>query len=264
MVTYEKELFFEFVNCCFLVFAILLTGCREAVQIEKQVENAKPIVVNESEYPKTIVDSAGRMVTVNKVPERVVIPWPQPYEALRTLDISKSSIVGIAKDLPPIDYDFFPEVKRIRSVGEQWNPDIEEILSLNPDTVILHPISGFRGGKGLDELQDALEKAGVSVLRFGCNDLETYPEELKKLGEVFNQSKKAEEFLNWREDILKEIKNKLGGIKEDSKPNVYFMPAYNEGEYFIYGQYAYIDMTGGKDAFSDLPKVYVDRHRGNN
>lgn len=219
----------------------------------KDLDNAEEI----SAYPKTVVDSTGRAITIDNPLERIVVIFPQVYEAMRTMGLSSDLVVGVARDTQPYDLSFFPELASVPSVGGRWEPNVETILSLQPDAVIIHPSSGNRGGTQLDEATEALEKAGVVVMRFGCNALETYAEEVTKLGYIFDRIKEAEEHLAWRENILALVAERLASLSDEEKPNVYFMPTFDNGTYYIYGELNYVDMTGGNDVFAEQPKNYM-------
>lgn len=208
-------------------------------------------------YPRVVTDSTGRIVTIEKPLQRVVIIFPQVYEALRTMGLSSDLVVGVAKNAQPYDLAFFPELADVPSVGGRWDPDVEAILGLQPDAVFLHPSSGNRGGNELDEATKALENAGVAVLRFGCNEMESYAEEVGKLGYIFDRSEEAEEHLAWRDEILSLVAEKIERLAEEEKPNVYFMPAFDEGVYYIYGGLNYLEQTGGNDIFPDQPPNYM-------
>ena len=103
---------------------------------------------------------------------------------------------------------------------------------------------------------EALESAGITVLCFNLNSLESYSEEVEKLGYVFNKRDEAGEFNDWRENILNLIQERVKNIPQEDRPRVYFEAASEDGSYNIYGKYAYIAMTGGTDIFSDQPGHY--------
>jgi len=220
----------------------------ERVSMLDVVQTKLIIVGKEGEL--TIVDSANRTVTVKKPIKRVVCCFPRLLEALRTLNVPKEIIVGIAKD--KMDTAFFPEFEDIPSVGWRWTPDIEAIIELEPDVVFYtaHTLMGA------PETLDKMESAGLTVLCFNLNELDRIDDEITMLGYIFNRKEEAEEFVEWRDGILNAIKEKVEGLPEESKPKVYFEAAF-EGNYYIYGKYAYIAEAGGKDIFDDLPGSYM-------
>ena len=221
----------------------------ERVSMLDVVQTKLIIVGKEGEL--TIVDSANRTVTVKKPIKRVVCCFPRLLEALRTLNVPKEIIVGIAKD--KMDTAFFPEFEDIPSVGWRWTPDIEAIIELEPDVVFYtaHTLMGA------PETLDKMESAGLTVLCFNLNELDRIDDEITMLGYIFNRKEEAEEFVEWRDGILNAIKERVEGLPEESKPKVYFEAAFKGNYYYIYGKYAYIAEAGGKDIFDDLPGSYM-------
>jgi iron complex transport system substrate-binding protein len=212
------------------------------------------LIILGRENQLTVIDQADRIVTVKKPVESTVICFPQALETLRSLKMPKDSIVGLAKHWPEYDPGFFPEIGDIPDVGDRWSPNVEEILALRPDAVIFTSLSGY-----IDTTPtiNTLESAGVTVLCFNLNTLETYQEEVEKLGYVFDKQDEAEEFLDWRENILDSIEEVVENIPEEDKPRVYFEAASGDDSYKIYGKYAYIAMAGGTDIFSDQSGSYM-------
>ena len=212
------------------------------------------LIILGKEKELTIVDAADRIVTVKKPVESTVVCFSHALETLRSLKMPKDSIVGVAKHWPEYDPGFFPEIGGIPDVGDRWNPNLEEILALRPDAVIFTSLSAYTD---TTQTVNTLESAGVTVLCFNLNTLETYQEEVEKLGYVFDKQEEAEEFLDWRESILDLIEERVENIPEEDKPRVYFEAASESDSYKSYGGYAYIEMAGGNDIFSDQPGSYM-------
>ena len=212
------------------------------------------LVMLGKEKELTLIDSGDRTVTVNKPIESTVICFPHVLETLRSLKVPMDSIAGIARHWPEYDPGFFPEITEIPDVGDRWTPDVEVILTIKPDVVIFTALSAYAD---TTQTVNALESAGIRVLCFNLNTLESYPEEVEKLGYVFNRQDEAAEFLDWRENILSSIEERVKNIPEEDRPRVYFEAASKDGSYNIYGKYAYIAMTGGTDIFSDQPGQYM-------
>jgi len=212
------------------------------------------LIILGRENQLTVIDQADRIVTVKKPVESTVVCFPHALETLRSLQIPKDNIVGLAKHWPEYDPGFFPEIGDIPDVGDRWSPNVEEILALQPDAVIFTSSSAYAD---TTPTVNTLESAGVTVLCFNLNTLETYPEEVEKLGYVFDKQDEAEEFLDWRENILDSIEEVVENIPEEDKPRVYFEAASGDDSYKIYGKYAYIAMAGGTDIFSDQSGSYM-------
>ena len=204
------------------------------------------ILGRESEL--TIVDSADRIVTVDKPIERIVVHYMAPLEMMRTLNVPADKVVGVNRGTSlGIFSQYLPEYKGKPIVGE-WGVghDVEKILSLNPDLVFMDPTAYC------DEFVAKLESTGVPTVRFWCGlgDINVV-DEMRKFGYIFNNPEKAEEYINWYEAILDTIKERVEKIPEEDKPSVYFemgvVPYLTGGEGITS-----IEFGGGKTIFPEL------------
>ena len=174
------------------------------------------ILGRESEL--TLIDDADRTVTVSKPIERLVCILSHHIEALRILEVSKDTIVGVPSNLDPY---FFPEFVDVTDVGAMpWNPDIEMILAQNPGVVFLPSCEGPYGYTA-DEETELLEAAGVTLLRFCFNQPKTFSEELEKNGYLFGKKEEAEEFIDWHVDIVNSIEEETSELSDAERPKVY-------------------------------------------
>ena len=223
-----------------------LSDAKHDGKINMQDVTQIELIILGREKELTLIDSFDRTVTVKKPVERLVVCFPHALEALRSLKVPKDPIVGIAKD--HLDTGFFPEFSDVPSVGFRSRPDVEAVLNLRPDAVIMGVAMGFS-----ESTASVLEAAGITVLVFKCNDPDIHQEELKKLGYVFGKHDEAEEYLNWRENILNSITEKAESIPEDDTPEVYFETASKFGQY---GTHSYcenfIKAGGGKNIFEGM------------
>jgi iron complex transport system substrate-binding protein len=199
------------------------------------------------QYPRQITDSVDRTVTIYKPVERLVCTLSHHLEALRILDVSEDTIVGVPSDLNPVFFPEFVEKTDVGGEGGPWNPDVEMILAQEPEVVIL-PSCGGPYGYTADQETERLEAAGVTVLRFCFNQPETFSEELAKSGYIFEKEDKADEFIAWHEGILSSIEAKLSGV---AKKKVY-------AEHWPYtistADDDIIAAAGGEDIFAGIPE----------
>jgi len=227
-----------------LVDAILSYMLKEEEQLElNELRDAAHVYVYWDGEPRTIVDSVDRTVRIYKPIKRVVCTFPHHIEALRTLKVSKDTIVGVPSRLDTV---FFPEFADVTCIGFSTGPDLEAILEIDPDVVLLAGDLGSSAMGDPDEDQEQLEAAGETVIRFTFNQVETIPEEMEKLGYVFEKEDEAEEFIDWYENILNSIEGKTSEVSPENKPKVY-------SEYLPYeistADDEIIALAGGKDVF---------------
>ena len=206
------------------------------------------LVILGRELELTIFDTADRIVTVNKPITSIV---GGPFGILRSFGTELTDIV--VGTYSQVDLEVYPELSdELLDVGSGWAPDLEKILGLNPDIVFMQPPGGpFDTTPTLTRL----ESAGITVLCFKCQTPAIHREEVEKLGYLFDRSDEAEIYLDWRENVLNSIKEKVDTIPEEDTVNVYFesyLP------YTTYPRYGYLAEAGGMDIFADEPGGSVD------
>ena len=218
------------------------------------------LIILGKEKEMTVIDRRERIVTVKKPIERVVWLLPSPIEPIRILKVSKDAVVGINHDR--LEPDIFPEFSDVPDIGLWRGPDVEMILAQNPDVVILYE---SRSGT-LDRGMEALEAAGVTVFRFHFNRPKNLDIDLTKAGYIFEKEDEAEEFLDWREDLLNLIEEKVEKIPEEDKPKVYYE---SSQPYTTAGSSPHvmdhITMAGGKLLFPGVsgsvdPEAVIERN----
>lgn len=117
----------------------------------------------EGSFPVTVTDAAGREVTIEKQPERIVSGYYISTSLLIALGV-KDQLVGIeAKADKRAIYSLSsPELIALPSVGSAKQPDVEMMISLKPDLVILP--------KKLKDVAGTLEELGIPVILVNPED----------------------------------------------------------------------------------------------
>jgi len=199
-------------------------------------------------YPRTIVDGSGAEVTIYRPVERVVCTTPQQLETFRSIKVPKETIVGVPQDMER--YSYLSEFAGHPSIGHFYEFDLETILALEPDVVIVHPGPGPIGG--FDELLTKLDDSGLAIFRFRCNVPETYSEEVEKLGFLFEREAEAGEFLEFYENVLDSVEERVTEIPDEDKPKVYCeYDVYKTSPSDVYP----ITMAGGRYIFEGAGPV---------
>jgi iron complex transport system substrate-binding protein len=119
-------------------------------------------------------------------------------------------------------YSIFPEYKNLTPVGSFYEPNVEKIIELRPDLVLVHPGSGSGTfGAFIGPLLEQLEGAGLTVACFACSRPEIYPEEVEKLGRLFEHQEDASRFISFYDGVLNSVQEKVKDLPETEKPLVY-------------------------------------------
>jgi iron complex transport system substrate-binding protein len=209
-------------------------------------------------YPRTIVDSANRSVTIYKPIKSIIFTTRGNYEALRTLRVPMDMIIGISNDVVEAP-SYHPEFNEsnLPTIGKYEDVDMEKVLELNPDVVLAHPGAKLSPYPFIQQL----ESAGVTVLCFELHVPEPYPEEIRKLGYVLEREDEAQAFLEFYNGLLDSIRTKTKDIPEENQPRIYCEIKTSSGKYYRshpeYDKYS-IALAGGKDIFPTEPFGEVD------
>ena len=210
------------------------------------------LIILGREKELTLIDSGGRIVTVEKPLERIVVTFRQALELIRTVKLEPDRVVGVESLVqssggPPYwsNYKiFFPEYQDKPTVGLIWTPDVEAILNLYPDVVFVID------SPKLDACQDVLESAGITVIRvYGGVWEGDITDEAKKFAYIFDKHDEADEFIEWYRDVMNSIEETVEEIPEEDKPTVYFESGtkWNAAD----ESRAHVGSAGGKNIFEE-------------
>lgn len=157
-------------------------------------------------YPLTIKDDLGRTVNIQKEPQRIISLAPSSTEILFALKLDEE-IIGVT------DFCDYPkEAQKKEKVGGFSNPNIEKIISLNPDLVILYksfPKEIF------NQLTQVLPKTNFIVL--DPKNFEDVLNNILLLGKITGKEREAQYIYSNMLRRLKTIERKLIPIKTKLK-----------------------------------------------
>ena len=212
--------------------------------------------------PITFTDQRDRTITLDGVAERVItIPIPAA-SLFMSVDGGTSKLVGmhpLSKGAikGEILQTFYPEALKIPSdiagPGFNFTPNVEAILSLDPDLV-------FQWGHLNDDIIDPLTNAGLNVALIKIGKEEFTRQWLTMMGTITGNEEKAAQMISWRDDVKAEIKGETDKIAVNERPRVlYFMNYLSKLRVAGGKSYNnfYIDLAGGKNAAAELG-VFVD------
>ncbi len=208
-----------------------------------QLEEIRHIHEN---YPRTIVCDPpyGKEVTIYKPINRIIVLSTYGAEAIRSLKAT-DKVVGIPNYLPKQHSLFFPVMSKVPDVGSGFEPDIEKVLSLEPDIIL-----AFAGSCPPERLEEQLEGTDVVVVRLGFSKASYMIEDFRKLGYILEKEDEAEDVIDFYEEFNSKIEERVGKLSEEEKPKVYFESIWtHESEYKAIGNGVGIDdlctMVGG-------------------
>lgn len=182
----------------------LMTGCKAAVS-PTTTESTNIEAKNES---VAFEDGLGKMVTLNKNPQRVVCLYTS---YLDVWDLAGGKVVGRSDSTENV-----PETaKTVATVGLQNSPNVEKILALEPDLIIMS--SSINAQVSLIPM---FEKNNIPCLALDYIDFEDYLSILKTFTELTG---KEDLYKTNGLDVKEKVDSIIVRIPQDKKPSVLLM-----------------------------------------
>lgn len=219
-----------------------LTACGHAPEETPSVDNGA------DGYPVTVTDQAGRTVTVEAEPQRIVSGYYISTSLLIALD-QQDKLVGIeAKaDKRPIYRLSAPELLELPNVGSAKEFDLEGCAALEPDLVIL-PLR-------LRDAAQTLEELGIPVLLVDPENQTLLDEARDIIAQVTNSGDRARKMAEFTKTQQDQLADALTGTQT---PRVYL--AGNADFLSTAGGQMYqsdlIVLAGGTNVASDIGEAY--------
>lgn len=195
-----KNLFVKRTLCIMLsvlmaACAFTLTACGEQ-SIKAQKENDSPAgtILQETEDSLTIVDQAGREVTVGKEIDSIALCYRVVIRFLLSLD-QGDKITGIGKTEDFLE-ELQPSLKECADVGKGV-ADIEALAELKPD-LFFHKASDV-------ETLEAVEEIGIPAVGIEIETPEDMLTALDLMGKVCGAEEKADALRKYYNDRLGSI-----------------------------------------------------------
>lgn len=201
-----------------------------------------------TQYPVTVTDQAGREVTIESEPQKLVSGYYISSSLLIALDLD-DKLVGIeAKaNKRPIYSLSAPELIDLPNVGTAKEFDLEGCIALEPDLVIL-PLK-------LKNTAESLEKLNIDVLYVNPENQELLTEMMTLIGTATNTQEKTNELMNF---VTKQEDTLANALANTEAPSVYL--AGNSSMLSTAGSAMYqsnmITLAGGQNVAADITDTY--------
>ena len=215
-----------------------------------------------AQSPISFTDQKKKTIKLNKPVTRVVtIPIPAA-SMFMAVDGGTKRLVGmhhLSKTAIKgnILQKFFPDALNITSniVGKGFTfiPNVEELLSLNPDIV-------FQWSHLGDDIIKPIENAGMKVASIRIGKEAFTIKWLQMMGAMLGKSEKTDAMIKWRHDTRAMLAKHTSGIPEDKRPRVlYFMNYLSKLRVAGGKSYNnfYINLAGGKNSAGGLGMIAV-------
>jgi len=167
----------SFIIITMLMLVMMIGGCAKDTTSEVETNRTEEIA---EAYPLTITDDLGYEVTIEEEPRKLVSLAPSNTEILFALGLG-DKVIGRTEYC-----DYPKEAQSIEVVGGFSNPNLELIISLEPDVV-------FAQGSVKDETKSMLEGLGIKVIVFNPADIDGVISNIEKIAKISNVEDKAKE-----------------------------------------------------------------------
>nr|CBH37598.1 ABC transporter, solute-binding protein [uncultured archaeon] len=214
------------------------------------------LIILGRESKLTFVDSADRIVTVNKPVESIISGLPETAEVVKILG-AWDRAVGRDYYTTEEMFPFFPgasELPVVTGPVSLYDVDFEKVFELDPDIFLTY----YAPYPELEEVIATFEPE-IPVVTLNFDDPTTMAENIRKLRYVLNTEEKGEEYIAWYEGVINSITEKTTGLSEDKKPRIFFWFFswdYQDQYMTLAGDYSAVqsqlEIVGGTNIAEDL------------
>ena len=176
------------------------------------------LIILGREKEVTVLDSVGRTVTLDLPIESIVVTDDNQAEFVRLLG-AEEKVVGIEGSIP--DRGYFPVMSDKPDIGNQWRGlNYELVAELDPDVVIM-----LGSPAPVEPVITKLDEICVEAVCVDTIDLDKRAGVMMLLGYVLGEEERAAEYLEWRDDHLNIIRERLEDLDEEDKQTFLFKDA---------------------------------------
>ena len=191
--------------------------------------------------PGEIMDQLGRVVKLDRMPQRIISLAPSNTEILFALGLA-DKVVAVT------DYcDYPPEAKMKPSIGGFSTPNIEEVIALSPDLILATSIHEKR-------IIPQLEGKGLTVFALNLKTLDEALEAITLVGEITGKEERASELVAEMQNRIKAVTDKTNSLPEGKRPRVFHLtwhdPLMTSGSGTLLHEL--IQKAGGRNIFPEI------------
>lgn len=157
----------------------------------------------------TVTDDAGRVLTLETAPEKIVSMAPSNTEILFALGLG-GKVVGVTSFC-----NYPAETASVEKVGDSYSPDYEKIVSLEPDLVLAV-------GTAESEQVKGLEGYGLNVLVLQAATVDQVAADVELVGKVCRVDKEAKALADDIRSRLATVGDRVAAIPEADHPTVFW------------------------------------------
>jgi iron complex transport system substrate-binding protein len=163
-----------------------------------------------SSFPIEVTDQAGRVVRVDKMPEKIVSLAPSNTEIVYALGL-EDKLVGVT------EYCDYPEAAKAKpKIGGYSTVDVEKVVEIQPDLILAANIHK-------KEVIPRLEELGLTVLTLDPKTIDQVLEAINLVGRVTGRVEQASALTAQMQARIKAVTDKTEAIPEAERPRVFYI-----------------------------------------
>jgi len=159
--------------------------------------------------PLSVVDSAGREVSLDKAPEKIVSMAPSNTEILFALGLGER-VVGVTTYC-----NYPPEAGSVEKVGDSYAPDYEKIVALEPDLVMAV-------GTASSQLVQDLENYGLPVFVLQAATVDDVAGNIELAGEITGARDEAAGLAADIRERIEAVEERVARVAAENRPTVFW------------------------------------------
>jgi iron complex transport system substrate-binding protein len=230
----------HFIICLMLVLSLsVLAACTSGV---KETAPATAAV--------QVTDQAGRVVTLDKVPEKIISLAPSSTEILFALGLG-DKVVGVTQYC-----NYPPEAQEKTKIGGFSATDIdvsiEQIVAIDPDLILA---TETHLTNVIPKLEQFVPKAKVIVLLTQTESFDDVFNAIEMVGKCTGTQDKADQLVASMKSRINAITSKTDDLAESARPKVLYI-VWQDPIFVIGGGTlgnSLIEAAGGTNIFQDEP-----------
>ena len=216
-----KQYFLGFLILLVSVSLILSSSCANPSQPENtttappSTETKQPAETkSEAEvipsFPLSVTDDLGRIVKIDKLPQRIVSLAPSNTEIIYALGL-EDRLVGTT------DYCDYPEAAKSKPrVSGYSTPNLEKVVSVQPDLILAEAIHE-------KTVLPAMENLSLTVIVMSAKSLDTVLSDIKLVEQVNGRSKAAAQLLDGLTSRIQAVVSKTTALTPEQRLRVLYV-----------------------------------------
>jgi iron complex transport system substrate-binding protein len=221
---------------------VLLVACAPAPGSSAIPDPSPSTAASEPpDFPVTLTDDAGRSVTLEAAPQRIVSLAPSNTEIVCALDAC-DTIVGVTD----VD-DYPPQIADVERVVTSTQVDLEAVVAAEPDLVLA-------AGNELTPTPviEQLTGLGLPVLTLYPESLEGIYADIELVGRAIDRGDEASALIDGMEARVDAVRTTVADLE---RPRTFYEVAVFEGTIYAAGEGSFlaslIDTAGGEPITGD-------------